>query len=164
MSLYGTEIRTTSSTPLRLHRLSEPNSSTSPTSPTMVRETPRLTKASPPAVRTRSTIAFTSSWVASGAITTTIGSSCRPSENAARQTRSPGPPGPGLLSGRSASAQGLAGDRPDTGPVAIPKPELLAHGSSLAHRRRRGRAARPFPRRRAHAGHGRALHVIDDLF
>src|SRR5262245_8914827 len=80
MSLYGTEIRTTSSTPLRLRRLSAPNSSTSPTSPTIVRETPRLTKASPPAVRTRSTIALTSSWVASGAITTTIGSSCRPSE------------------------------------------------------------------------------------
>jgi hypothetical protein len=39
----------------------------------IVRETPRLTKASPPAVFTRSTIASISVCVASGAITTTIG-------------------------------------------------------------------------------------------
>ena len=44
----------------------------SPTSPTIVRVSPRLTNASPPASVTRATTASTSSSVASGAITTTI--------------------------------------------------------------------------------------------
>src|SRR5258708_30293780 len=43
--------------------------------------------------------------------------------------------GPGLVLWSFASAQCLAGDRPETGPVAVPKPELLAHGCSLAHAR-----------------------------
>src|SRR5581483_2470772 len=42
----------------------------------------------------------------------------------------------------AASAQGLAGDRPGTGPVAKPKPELLAHESHLTASRGR-RARRP---------------------
>src|SRR5258708_1350755 len=41
----------------------------------MVRDTPRVTNASPPASRTTSTIPSTSACVASGAMTTTIGSS-----------------------------------------------------------------------------------------
>lgn len=62
--LYGAEIRTTSSTLRRLDRLRASNASTSPTSPTsptMVRLTPRLTNASPPAARTNWTISSTSS-------------------------------------------------------------------------------------------------------
>src|SRR5579859_3472167 len=42
----------TSLTPLLLRKLSAPKWSTSPTSPMIVRETPLLTKASPPAVLT----------------------------------------------------------------------------------------------------------------
>src|SRR6266566_2394288 len=100
----------------------------------IVRDTPRLTNASPPAARTRSTIASTSSWVASGAITTTIGSPLG-SLAGVDSKQAPGLLARGLSLGRFASAQCLVGDRPDAGPVAIPKLELPAHGCSLAHAR-----------------------------
>src|SRR5947209_18317740 len=65
-------MRTTSLTPGSARRLSVSNCSTSPTSPTIVRCTPRLTKAEPPALRTVETTASSSSAVAPGAMTTTM--------------------------------------------------------------------------------------------
>src|SRR3954453_1723512 len=65
-------MRTTSLTPGRARRLSVSNCSTSPTSPTIVRCTPRLTNADPPAPSTVRTTASSSSAVASGPITTTM--------------------------------------------------------------------------------------------
>jgi hypothetical protein len=73
-SLYGAVIRTTSLTPGMPLRLRVSKRSTSPTSPTIVRDMPRLTKASPPAARTRSTTPPISVSPASAAITTTISS------------------------------------------------------------------------------------------
>src|SRR4051812_206365 len=65
-------MRTTSTTPGSARRLSVSNCSTSPTSPTIVRCTPRLTNAEPPASCTVRTTASSCSAVASGAITTTM--------------------------------------------------------------------------------------------
>src|SRR5918999_573935 len=122
-SLYGTETRSTSLTPSSPRRLSVPSCSMSPTRPAIVRVTPRLTNASPPAVSTSATTVLISAWVASGAITITM--VCRVSSS--QKDESPGPLGPGLSSsGRS--AQRLAGHRPRDGPVAI-KVEAAAHGS-----------------------------------
>src|SRR5579872_3215732 len=116
--------------------------STSPTSPTIVRLTPRLTNASPPAFVTRSTTPSTSLSPASAAITTTITVTLSHINE-----RAPGH-WPGALA-RSLSAHGLAGDRPGTGPVAKPKPELLTHGSnptrSVAGAHRNGQKPPPFP-------------------
>src|ERR1700761_2805167 len=86
----------------------------------MVRDMPRLTKASPPAARTRSTTPAISVSPASAVITTTISSSSSHKEN-------PGPSGPGFPVKSLPSEHGLAGDRPGPGPVAKPKPELLTH-------------------------------------
>jgi hypothetical protein len=72
-SLYGAETRITSATPGMARRFRPPNVSTSPTSPMMVRVTPRLTNASPPTDSTRAMTALTSSVSASGFITTTMG-------------------------------------------------------------------------------------------
>src|SRR6266699_3268326 len=94
----------------------------------IVLDTPRLTNASPPAVRTRSTIVSTSDCVASGAITTTI--SPLPVSN---NDESPGPFRPGAPLTSLASVQHLAGDRPKAGPVAIKEPVVMTHGASLAH-------------------------------
>ena len=71
-SLYGAVIRTTSLTPVMLRRFSASSWSMSPTRPTIVLETPRLTNASPPASRTRSTTPSTSVFSASAAMTTTM--------------------------------------------------------------------------------------------
>src|SRR4051812_3643115 len=71
-SLYGVEMRTTSVTPGRARRLRVSNCSTSPTRPTIVRWTPRLTNADPPAPCTVRTTASSCSAVASGPITTTM--------------------------------------------------------------------------------------------
>src|SRR5580693_8441411 len=72
-SLYGTEIRTTSATPGSPVRFSvAANRSMSPLSPMIVRDSPRLTNASPPASRTTLTTWSTSDVEASAAITTTI--------------------------------------------------------------------------------------------
>ncbi len=71
-SLYGTEIRCTSATPGIARSSSPLNASTSPTSPMIVRTTPRLTKAWPPAASTRSTTCRTSWSVALALITTTM--------------------------------------------------------------------------------------------
>src|SRR3954447_26098255 len=65
-------MRTTSSTPGSARRLSVSNCSTSPTRPTIVRCTPRLTNAEPPASWTVRTTASSCSAVAPGAITTTM--------------------------------------------------------------------------------------------
>src|SRR5438552_822186 len=59
-------------TPGKARRLSASNCSTSPTSPTIVRCTPRLTNAEPPAACTVATTPSSSSAVASGDITTTM--------------------------------------------------------------------------------------------
>ena len=59
----------------------------------MVRDMPRLTKASPPADRTRSTTPSISVSPASAVITTTISSASSHKEN-------PGPSGPGFPLGR----------------------------------------------------------------
>src|SRR3954447_20012685 len=77
-------MRTTSLTPGKARRLSVSNCSTSPTSPTMVRWTPRLTNAEPPASCTVRTTASSSSAVAPGDITTTM---CRSFSRAGRQSR-----------------------------------------------------------------------------
>jgi len=61
--------------------------------------------------------------VASGAITTTIAILLM----LVLDTKSPGPAARGFWESL-ASAQGLAGDRPIAGPVAIPEPKLLTHG------------------------------------
>src|ERR1700722_6332864 len=72
-SLYGTEIRTTSATPGSPARFSvAAKRSMSPLSPMMVRDSPRLTNASPPASRTTLTTCSTSDAEASATITTTI--------------------------------------------------------------------------------------------
>ena len=92
-SLYGAEIRTTSLTPGMPRRFSVSRWSTSPTRPTIVRDMPRLTKASPPAARTRSTTPSISVSPASAVITTTISSASSHKEN-------PGPSGPGFSLGR----------------------------------------------------------------
>src|SRR6266705_2373830 len=89
----------------------------------IVLETPRLTNASPPAVRTKSTIVSTSACVASGAITTTI--SPLP---VSIMTKAPGRSRPGAFLTSLASVQHLAGDRPEAGPVTIKEPEVMAHG------------------------------------
>src|SRR4051794_27709302 len=65
-------MRTTSLTPGSARRLRVSNCSTSPTRPTIVRCTPRLTNADPPAPCTVRTTASSSSAVASGDITTTM--------------------------------------------------------------------------------------------
>src|SRR5580704_6736735 len=65
-------MRTTLPTPGKASRFSVSNCSTSPTRPTIVRCTPRLTKAEPPAASTVRTTASSSSAVASDVITTTI--------------------------------------------------------------------------------------------
>src|SRR5205823_4578896 len=158
---------TTSTTPLRLRRLSAPKCSTSPTRPTIVRDTPRLTNASPPAARTSSTIASTSSCVASGAITTTMGSPPVALAGLAQRTKPRALRARGLSSGRFASAQRLAGDRPGTGPVAIPKLELRAHGCSLAHAHRglhpgAGDAARLLSGQEPAGHERRAVEQADD--
>src|SRR5215218_3342472 len=70
-SLYGALTRITSATPAMPRRLSPAKVSTSPTRPMMVRVTPRLTNASPPAEVTRATTATTSSVDAPGCMTTT---------------------------------------------------------------------------------------------
>src|SRR3954452_10344792 len=77
-------MRTTSLTPGKARRLSVSNCSTSPTSPTMVRWTPRLTNAVPPASCTVRTTASSSSAVAPGDITTTM---CRSFSCGGRQSR-----------------------------------------------------------------------------
>src|SRR6476659_6966656 len=86
----------------------------------MVRDMPRLTKASPPADRTRSTTPSISVSPASAVIPTTISSASSHKEN-------PGPSGPGSGVKSLPSEQDPAGDRPGPGPVAKPKPELLTH-------------------------------------
>jgi hypothetical protein len=83
-SLYGAVIRTTSLTPGMPRRFSVSSWSMSPTRPTIVRETPRLTNASPPAPRTSSTTPLTSAAPASAAMTTTMSS-------ASSHKKSPGP-------------------------------------------------------------------------
>src|SRR2546429_5135146 len=96
---------------------------------------PRLTKASPPADRTRSTTPSISVSPASAVITTTISSASSHKEN-------PGPPGPGFGVQSLPSEQDLAGDRPGPGPVAKPKPELLTHdGHGSACRQAEGRGS-----------------------
>src|SRR5437763_2748215 len=75
-SLYGAEMRTTSMTPGNVWRFSDWNCSMSPTRPTIVRCTPRLTNAEPPAARTVSTTASSCSPVASDAMTMTTPPSC----------------------------------------------------------------------------------------
>ena len=66
-------MRTTSATPGSPARFSvAANRSMSPLSPMIVRDSPRLTNASPPASRTTLTTWSTSDAVASSAITTTI--------------------------------------------------------------------------------------------
>ena len=92
-SLYGEEIRTTSLTPGMPRRFSVSRWSTSPTRPTIVRDMPRLTKASPPADRTRSTTPSTSVSPASAVITTTMSS-------ASSHKESPGPLARGFEVGR----------------------------------------------------------------
>src|SRR5215469_6091732 len=113
----------------------------SPTRPTIVRDTPLLTNASPPAARTMSTTAAISASVASGAITTTMAELLLRSS----MTKSPGPFRPGALVRSLASAQSLAGDRPGAGPVAKVKPVLACHGSKPSAPRRQGhhRYSRP---------------------
>ena len=71
-SLYGLLTRTTSTTPGIARRFSPPKATTSPTRPTIVRCTPRLTNADPPACSTRSTTASTCSGGAPGRMTTTM--------------------------------------------------------------------------------------------
>jgi hypothetical protein len=80
-SLYGTEMRTTSATPARPARFSvAANRSMSPLSPMIVRDSPRLTNASPPASRTTLTTWSTSDAEASAAITTTICPAFQPND------------------------------------------------------------------------------------
>src|SRR5690242_9493364 len=86
----------------------------------MVRDMPRLTKASPPADRTRSTTPSISVSPASAVITTTISS-------ASSHKRKPRAVWPGVPVRSLLSVQHLAGDRPGPGPVAKPKPELPTH-------------------------------------
>src|SRR5262249_53907053 len=86
----------------------------------MVRDMPRLTKASPPADRTRSTTPSISVSPASAVITTTISSASSHKEN-------PAPSGPGFGVRSLLPVQHLAGDPPGPGPVAKPKPELPTH-------------------------------------
>src|SRR5689334_9823888 len=97
----------------------------------MVRDMPRLTKASPPADRTRSTTPSISVSPASAVITTTISS-------ASSHKRKPRAVWPGVPVRSLLSVQGLAGDRPGPGPVAKPKPELLTHDGHGSARRRAG--------------------------
>ena len=74
-SLNGSEMRCTSATPGRVRRLRPWKESMSPTRPMIVRTSPLLTNAEPPTPSTFSTTCATSASVASGAITTTMGSS-----------------------------------------------------------------------------------------
>ena len=85
-SLYGVDTRTTSMTPDSAMRFRPWNLSMSPTRPTTVRDSPRLTNASPPAPSTRSTTCATSDSVASAVMTTTMGA---PQARPGRPGRSP---------------------------------------------------------------------------
>ena len=123
-SLNGEETRTTSLTPGMARRFSVWNCSRSPTRPMMVRVTPRLTNASPPAFSTRVTTASTFSAAAPGAMTTTMLCLLRTEKS------------PGRMPGaRSAGAVALERFRPATRPrslgPAVIEPVGTTHGESL---------------------------------
>src|SRR5437762_2095980 len=71
-SLYGEVIRTTSATPGTPSTSTDSSTASPPTTPTIVRVTPRLTNALPPAVSTRRTTSARSASPACGAITITL--------------------------------------------------------------------------------------------
>src|SRR6478752_5538954 len=110
----------------------------SPTRPTIVRVTPRLTNASPPASRTRVTTASTSAGTAAGVMTTTMGFSFVGVPwglRGARNAKKPRASGPGLRlvrgfgwlhAGRTA--------RPKIGPGLIGKPAVGQHARRVGHR------------------------------
>src|SRR3954453_4771112 len=134
-------MRMTALPPRIPRRFSDPNCWTSPTSPTMVRSTPRLTNASPPAVSTSETTALISASVASGAMTTTMGvlpllitrtargPGSDPADDPLETTRAPGRWGPGL------SPCGLSAQRLADQPPGLVEPEEIhdvAHGIRVA--------------------------------
>src|SRR3954453_12179215 len=123
-SLYGVDTRTTLVTPGIARRLRVWNCSMSPTRPTIVRVTPRLTKAEPPASSTRDTIAATSSEEASGLITTTIGLTCPYTTKAPDCCPGLDPSGALLVRGHAALRPG------DPGRKRI-EPAVLQHASTL---------------------------------
>src|SRR5699024_8209095 len=132
-------MRSTSPTPGLAARPRCWNRSTSPTRPMMVRLTPRVTEASPPAEETSSTRASMFAVVASGAMTMTMWAvpvRCvryEPRTSVPGTTKSPGPVCPGLLRKSSVSAQRVTGDRPGVGPVAIKAPKVSLHASTITH-------------------------------
>ncbi len=87
-SLYGAVIRTTSSTPGRVTTSSDSSTSSAPTTPTMVRVTPRDTNADPPAASTWLTTPARSASPAVAVITMTM--------SVSGYDEAPVPAGPGL--------------------------------------------------------------------